>query len=138
MSKANLKPEAERLYVKEGMTLEGIAGALGVVEKTIRLWRDAGNWEDHRANFIKGKEQFHQELFRLAQKLAEQINTALEENKPLDSGRIRLFVSILDKLEVVKGYEEMVKKFSADPNLRKAGGDLAKMVKDVMFSEDNS
>lgn len=137
MSKTNLQPDAMRMYVQEGMTLEGIAGALGIVEKTVRLWRDAGGWEEKRTNYLKGREQFHQELFRLAQKLAEQINTALEANKPLDSGRIRLFVSILDKLDVVKGYEDMVRKLGADPSLRKAGGDVVKAVREAMFGEDN-
>lgn len=135
MSKTNLKPEAERLYVKEGMTLEGIAGTLGVVEKTIRLWRDAGNWEEHRANFLKGKEQFHQELFRLAQKLAEQLNFALDNNQPLDGGRIRLFISIMTTLDKVKEYEDMVRRLGADPSLRKAGGDIVKLVREEMFRE---
>jgi len=135
--KQALAPEAERLYIQEGMTFEGIAGTLGIAEKTVRLWKDEGGWEEKRRSFLKGKEQFHQELFGLARKLAEQIKTSLNDmGKPLDGGRVRLFVSILDKLDVVKGYEDVVRKVKDDPALRKAGSDLATAIREELLKGD--
>ncbi|MFA5161161.1 MAG: phage terminase small subunit-related protein [Elusimicrobiales bacterium] len=138
MKKPALEPEARRLFVQEGMTFAGIAGTLGVSEKTVRLWKDAGGWEEKRSNFLKGKEQFHQELFDLARKLMVAISEDMDAKRPVDGGRARLFINILSKLNIVKGYEDMLAKLNANPDLLKAGGDLAKLVRDEMFKGEDA
>jgi len=138
MKKPALEPEARRLFVQEGMTFAGIAGTLGVSEKTVRLWKDDGGWEEKRANFLKGKEQFHQELFDFARKLMISITNDMDAKRPVDVGRSRLFINILGKLNMVKGYEEMLAKLNANPDLLKAGGDIAKLVRDEMFKGEDA
>jgi hypothetical protein len=137
MKKQTLSPEAQRLFVHEGMTIAGIAGTLAIAEKTVRLWKDEGGWDEKRSNFLKGKEQFHQELFALARKLMESISADMAAGKPIDSGRARLFVNILSKLDIVKGYEDMVGKLNGNDDLRKAGGDLAKAVREILLKGEN-
>ncbi|MFN7066137.1 MAG: phage terminase small subunit-related protein, partial [Aquificaceae bacterium] len=52
--------EAERLYVIEQCTIQEIANRLRVSEKTVRLWKEEGDWENKRLQYLKSKEFFHQ------------------------------------------------------------------------------
>ncbi|HOX22121.1 MAG TPA: hypothetical protein PLL10_01550 [Elusimicrobiales bacterium] len=134
--KQTLAPEAQRLFIQEGVTIAGIAGTLNIAEKTVRLWKEEGGWDEKRRNYLKGKEQFHQELFALARKLMESISAELTAGQEVNSSRARLFINILAKLDIVKGYEDMLGKLNASDDLRRAGGDIAKAVRETLLKGD--
>lgn len=137
MKKQALAPEAQRLFIQEGMTIVGIAGTLDIAEKTVRLWKEEGGWEEKRRNYLKGKEQFHQELFALARKLMESISAEIDAGQAVNSGRARLFINILAKLDIVKGYEDMLGKLNTNDDLRKAGRDIATAVRETLLKGDD-
>ncbi len=102
--------EAERLYVIEQCTLAEIASRLRLAEKTVRTWKDEGNWETKRLAHLKNKQAFHQELFDLVRTLGENIKADLDEKRPVDPGRLYAFTRLLPLVTKVKDYEDGLKK----------------------------
>lgn len=100
--------EAERLYVIEQMTLAEIASRLRLAEKTVRNWKDEGDWETKRLQHLKSKQAFHEELYEFARKLMEGIKEDLENKVKVDAGRMYAFTRLLPLITKVKDYEDVV------------------------------
>lgn len=102
--------EAERLYVVEQHTLAEIASSQDVSERTLSSWKAEGDWETKRANFLKSKQGFHEELYELARTIMRKINEDLAENKEVSASRLYTLKSLLPQLTKVKDYEAAVHK----------------------------
>jgi len=48
-----LMAQAESMYVREGAKLQDIASSLGVHRSTMTRWRQQGNWDAKRAEFLQ-------------------------------------------------------------------------------------
>lgn len=70
--------QAMDLYCRYGMLQKDIAELVNATEKTIGKWKDADNWEIHRAAYTTTKDH---ELRRLYAQVAD-LNTAIEQQEP--------------------------------------------------------
>ena len=102
--------EAERLYVVEQCTIAEIASRLRLGEKTVRIWKDEGDWENKRLRFLKGKESFHEELYEFGRKLMKSIKEDMDNSVKVDSGRLYTLTRLLPLITKVKDYEDVVSK----------------------------
>lgn len=101
--------EAERLYVVEQCTIAEIASRLRLGEKTVRIWKDDGDWENKRLQYLKSKSAFHEELYEFARKLMCSIKEDMEGGERIDPGRMYAFTRLLPMIIKVKDYEEVLK-----------------------------
>lgn len=122
--------EAERLYVIEQCTIQEIANRLRVSEKTVRLWKEEGDWENKRLQYLKSKEFFHQELYEFARKLMKSIKEDLEKGEKVDPGRMYAFTKLLPMMIKVKEYEEAVSSQAKEDTK-----DLKEIIKHVLSEE---
>lgn len=97
--------EAERLYVTENMTISEIASRLNLGEKTIRLWKEEGDWEKKRLQYLKEKQSFAEELFVFARKLAYSIINDWEKGEKVDTGRLYALARIIPLVMKAKDFE---------------------------------
>jgi hypothetical protein len=107
--------EAEKMYIIEQLSLERIASDLNLNYKTVLYWKQEGNWEEKRLEYIKSKQMFHEELYGFARKLMHSIEEELDNGQKTDAGRLYTFTKILSMVTKVKEYEEAtIKKSAAD------------------------
>jgi hypothetical protein len=104
--------EAERLYVIEQCTFAEIASRLKVNEKTIRSWKDEGDWEVKRQQYLKSKQSFHEELYEFARFLMRKIRDDMNADPPIqvDANRLYMLGRIIPQITKVKEYEEIAGK----------------------------
>ena len=105
-SKKHLLAEAERLYVYELVTLEGIATRLNLNRKTPMQWKDEYDWENKRKKFLKSKQTLHHELYEFARKLMNGISADIESGEKIEPSRMYAFCKILPMFVKVKDYED--------------------------------
>lgn len=98
--------EAERLYVVEQCTIAEIASRLGLGEKTVRLWKEEGDWERKRAQFLKEKQSLAEELFLFARKLARSIMDDWDKGEKVDTGRLYALGRILPLILKTRDFEQ--------------------------------
>lgn len=104
--------DAERLYIVEQLTIEEVAKKLGVNEKTIRTWKNEGNWDAQKQQYVKSKQMFHEDLYNFARKLMATIETSFEKGEKVDPGRMFTFMKMLPMITKIKEYEDIVVKNS--------------------------
>jgi hypothetical protein len=115
MKKAQYFAEAERLYIVEQNTINEIASRLKLGEKTVRLWKEEGQWEEKRKQHLAQKESFHEELYGFARFLMSKIKEDMNDNVKVDPGRLYTFARILPLITKVKDYEDIVGKDQSKP-----------------------
>jgi len=112
--KAQYFNEAERLYVVEQCTIAEIASRLRLAEKTVRNWKDEGDWETKRLQYVRSKQSFHEELYEFARKLMQSIKEDMEAGEKVETGRLYTLTRLLPMLVKVKDYEDVAAKKEAD------------------------
>jgi hypothetical protein len=100
--------EAERLYIIEQCTIVEIASRLQLGEKTVRLWKEEGDWERKRLQYIHSKQSFHEELYEFAKSLMYSIRDSMQKGERIDPGRMYAFTRLLPMIYKVKEYEDVV------------------------------
>jgi len=109
-SKKYLLNEAERLFTYEFLTVDEIANRLNLSRRTICNWKERGDWNNRRKEYLKSKQSFHQELYEFARKLMNGISTDLDNGEKVDPGRMYAFCRILPMFAKVKDYEDVMTK----------------------------
>lgn len=109
-SKKYLLNEAERLFTYEFLTVDELANRLHLNRKTIISWKEQGNWDIKRRDYLKSKQTFHEELYEFARKLMNGISTDLDNGEKVDPGRMYAFCRILPMFVKVKDYEDVMTK----------------------------
>jgi uncharacterized protein YjcR len=116
--------EAERLYIVEQCTIAEIASRLKLGEKTVRLWKEEGDWDTKRKQFLKERQSLAEELFVFARKLARSIMDDWDKGEKVDQGRLYALARLLPMILKVKDYEanlsEKEEKVNIDEVLKKA------------------
>ncbi|HBE45731.1 MAG TPA: hypothetical protein DDW17_09915 [Deltaproteobacteria bacterium] len=120
--------EAERLYVVEQCTLMEIASRLRLGEKTVRIWKEEGDWETKRLQHIKSKEAFHEELYEFARKLMRTIKEDMENGEKVDPGRMYAFTRLLPLITKVKDYEDVLSKKETEEGKKGLTEDVLKII----------
>lgn len=109
-SKKYLFNEAERLFIYEYLTVDELANKLNLNRKTVISWKEQGDWDKKRRDFLKSKQSFHQELYEFARKLMKDISCDLDAGEKVDPGRMYAFCRMLPMFGKVKEYEDVVAK----------------------------
>ena len=116
--------EAERLYVVEQCTIAEIASRLKLGEKTVRMWKEEGDWDRKRKQFLAERQSLAEELFVFARKLARSIMNDWDKGEKVDQGRLYALARLLPMILKVKDYEtvmaEKEEKFNIEEVLKKA------------------
>ncbi|MBP3847439.1 hypothetical protein J6I39_06785 [bacterium] len=108
--KQYLLAEAERQYIYKFMTIDEIASRLNVHTKTITRWKEQGDWNTKRKEFLKSKQTFHEDLYVFCRKLMNDIMEDMESGEKIDPGRMYAFCRIIPMFTKVKSYEDLVYK----------------------------
>lgn len=127
--------EAERLYVVEQSTIAEIASRLRLAEKTVRNWKDEGDWEKKRLQLLKEKQRFDEELYVFARKLLENIRKDMENDVKVDPGRLYAFTRLLPLITKVKDYEDNVaarEKAEQDATPKATTADVMRIIEDAL------
>lgn len=109
-NKQYLFVEAERQYIYKFMTIEEISSRLNVSSKTLSLWKEKGDWNNKRREFLKSKQAFHEDLYVFARKLMNDIMADIDNGEKVDPGRMYAFCKIIPMFVKVKNYEDLVLK----------------------------
>ena len=99
--------EAERMYVVNQMTIEEIASRSNSNERTVRRWKEEGDWDTKKSQYILSKQMFHEELYEFARKLMSGIKDDLDKGEKVDTGRMYAFIRMLPMILKVKEYEDI-------------------------------
>lgn len=109
-NKKYLFNEAERLFTYEFLTVDEIAERLHINRKTVMSWKEQGNWDIKRRDYLKSKQCFHEELYEFARKLMKDISSDLDSGEKVDPGRMYAFCRIIPMFTKVKDYEDIIAK----------------------------
>ncbi len=109
-SKKYLFNEAERIFIYEYSTVDEVADKLNLNRKTIMAWKDEGDWDKKRKDYLKSKQSFHEELYEFARKLMKDIASDMDLGEKVDPGRMYAFCKIIPMFAKVKDYEDIVTK----------------------------
>lgn len=120
--------EAESLYINKYMSLKDIASRLNLNEKTVRAWKNIGEWESKRKQFLECKSSFHEELYDFSRKLMCSIKEDLENGEKVDSSRLYTFARLLPLITKVKEYEEIAAKSEEKDTNKGLTKDIIKMI----------
>ncbi|MDA8087610.1 MAG: DUF1804 family protein [Nitrospiraceae bacterium] len=121
MSKEHLYSEdAERLFVIEQKSPMEIAGELSISEKTIRNWKAKGDWDKKRADYLRGRQAFHEELYEFARTLMKKVRADMEAGKDVSPGRMYALAKMIPYITKVKDYEDAAKKSGSDAEMKEA------------------
>jgi len=105
-SKKQLFEEAENLYIFGFSSVEETAKKLQLSRKTISRWKEQGNWDAKKAEFLKTKKHFHTELYVFAQKMMYDIAATMDAGDEVSQGKLYAFCKICAMFPKVKEYED--------------------------------
>jgi hypothetical protein len=114
--KDSLAEAAERMFVIEQMTINEISQRMNVHEKSIRNWKEEFKWDEKRAQYVKTKSMFHEELFNFSRKLMSSIEHDMDNGIKVDPGRMFAFTKTLPLITKIKEYEDAVAKKGTEEN----------------------
>ena len=106
--------EAERLYVIEQYSLIEIARKLNLSRNTPLEWKELGDWDNKRKQYLRSKQSFHEELYEFSKKLMKGISEDIDSGEKIDACRLYAFCRILPMIGKVKDYEDVVAKKKED------------------------
>lgn len=116
--------EAERLYTIEQNTLSEIATKLNISERTLQAWKQEGDWDRKKKQYLSERQSFHEELYVFARKLAKSIMDDWDRGDKVDPGRLYALAKLLPMILKVKDYEavaaEKDEKVNIEDVLKKA------------------
>lgn len=123
MGKAALYHEdAQRLYVREGLSLDAIVGVLGkaVSRKTLFNWKKEGEWEDKRRKWLDQNKDIQDQLKNLVM-----LTLQNAENKPSQHN----LGALLRAIQIFESYGGI------KPQIENAPTEASKPTKDKMSPE---
>lgn len=116
--------EAEILYVQGQHTVNEIASKLVLAEKTVRVWKAQGEWDEKRKEFLKSKSSVHSDLYEVIKSVISSVKDDLAAKQKIEASRMYFVTKALPLIIKIKDYEELVNK--------KQGAEL----KNVLSPED--
>lgn len=98
--------QAKTLFVEHLKTIGEIAEELPISTKTIINWKNEGNWDQSRAEFLQKRQSLHSDLYEFARELLKGIREDMKNGKKVESQRLYALTNILGLLKQSKKYEE--------------------------------
>lgn len=130
MSKKTLYfEEAGRLYIVDQLSLAEISKRIPVSERTLRNWKEEGDWENKRREHISQKRSFHEELYDFTRELLTKVKEDIKSGQDPNSGQLYVLIKLLNQLTKVKDYEDK----TVEPKEQKADiNDLSKHIEEII------
>jgi len=116
--------EAQTLYVQGQHTVNEIASKLVLAEKTVRVWKAQGEWDEKRKEFLKSKSSVHSDLYEVIKSVISSVKDDLAAKQKIEASRMYFVTKALPLIIKIKDYENLVNK--------KQGAEL----KNVLSPED--
>jgi len=116
--------EAQTLYVQGQHTVNEIASKLVLAEKTVRVWKAQGEWDEKRKEFLKSKSSVHSDLYEVIKSVISSVKDDLAAKQKIEASRMYFVTKALPLIIKIKDYEDLVNK--------KQGAEL----KNVLSPED--
>lgn len=132
-SKQHLVEEAERLYTQELFSIETISEKLKLHRNTVSKWKDNGDWERKKNQFLASKQSFHAELYELARKLMRDITADLDSGEKLDATRLNTFCRIIPMFTKVKTYEDVTTQSQKKPAYKGLTPDIIAQIEEEIL-----
>lgn len=133
-NKKHLFNEAERQYIYDFKTVEEIARSLNLNRKTIMSWKEQGDWDKKKCDFLKSKQLFHEELYEFARKLMKGISIDMDNGEKVDPGRMYAFCRIIPMFTKVKNYEDIIcRKDSKDETKKGISSELITQIEEEIL-----
>lgn len=110
VKKTTLALYAKELYVEKFMSIDAIAKQVGVNERTIRQWEETGKWDCERAEHLKSKTPFHEDLYKFSHTLFNSIKQDMENGKKVEPARLYMPAKLTKMIGLIKKYEDDVAK----------------------------
>lgn len=129
--------DAESLYVIEQKTINEISAQLKISEKTVRLWKQEGNWAEKRRKFLQNKHLFHEELYEFSRKIMKSIMNDLDSGVDVDTGRFYALVRVLPMISKIKQYEDTLSKKLEKQAAKSIPEDVIKLIEKQIFGINN-
>lgn len=99
-------PEAERLFVVEGCTLQDIESTIGVSSRTLQDWKVEGGWEQKRIAMRKMSDDSGSTATSIAHKILLRIHKKIEEDTELSPTEILFVKEFMPSRSKIKTAEE--------------------------------
>jgi predicted transcriptional regulator len=96
---------AHELYVYQQMTFEEIARRIGRSDKTVRVWADEGNWREERERDLTARQNVHEKLHVLVQKITDRMILDCEKDNELSPQSLHALTNLLAALNRAYKYE---------------------------------
>lgn len=94
------KQRARDLYVVEGMTLEEVAGACEISDRTAANWSTDGDWTGERGRYREALAGIRSNSFKLKQQLIAKALNTLNSMENIDPQDMHGFRSVLAATEI--------------------------------------
>jgi len=136
MSKKDLYfSQAENLYVVEQMPVDAIGRQLKINEKTIRSWRDAGEWPRKRADFLASKHCLYSDIYELCGLIVKNALEDLRAGKKVSTGQLYALVPMLGKVLQVRDVEETLAQLGkpADDSKKDVTAEILKAINEQLL-----
>jgi DNA-binding XRE family transcriptional regulator len=88
MKTEDKKKIAQTLYIKLGKSQKEISESVGVTEKTLKNWREKGNWDTLRAGEVSTPDELARSLYAQIQKISDHARDMNEPLTPSDTDQI--------------------------------------------------
>lgn len=131
--KDNLLTEAERLFVYEYLPAAVIARQLNLSRKTVNTWRAEHEWDKKRAEFLKSKLSFHEEMFEFARKIMRGIEEDMKAGETIDPARMNALCRFIPLFTTSKKYEDAVNKKKEKNTLRGLTADTIAQIEEEVL-----
>lgn len=120
MAKKDLIPQAEALFVQDLFRVADIATRLGISERTVRTWKEQGDWDRKRAERLAVDQSLAERQRSLAMRILDRVNEMLDEGETPPRHLLAFVVSVAGGMERARSYEQSApvqeEKQAAGPN----------------------
>ena len=99
-------PDAEKMFVENGIPVTQISRRLEITEKTLREWKAEGEWDRKRLAWLKTVNSCNVELHKTVNGLAKSINDQIEQGNAPDPQMVYALNSLASTMLKVKTYED--------------------------------
>ncbi len=100
--------EAQRQYVRRGMTLDAIVGMLGdkISRKTLYNWKEEYRWDDKRKEFLAESKSDYEELLEIYRTCRDRAKANPSPKNLLALSRARAVLADEDAIKLIKDEKE--------------------------------
>lgn len=96
---------AHDLYVYQQMTFDEIARRTNRSDKTIRVWADEGNWREERERDLTARQNVHEKLHVLVQRITDRMISDCETQQELSPQSLHALTNLIAAMNRAYQYE---------------------------------